>query len=81
MSVRLSVCLYRLSTDAAACGGLLLWARRAGDIDDSDGHPAATAPTSTAVSSKCWQCHAVRRRVMLNTHSYSIAVTAGPERV
>jgi len=48
-SVRPSVSLSNLSTAAAARGGLLLWARRAGD---SGGRPAPTAPSNTAVSNK-----------------------------
>jgi len=56
VSVRPSVRLSHLSTAAATCGGLLLWARRAGDIDrhrrrPCSGNGAAAARRSAAKAS------------------------------
>jgi len=60
-SVCLSVCpIYRPLQQRAA--GLLLWARRTGDIDRQ-----RRPPSSTAASSKCGQCHVVSWRRKLNT--------------
>jgi len=59
---------YRPLQQLAA--GLLLWARREGDIDrllHGSRRPAATAHSSIAVSSKGEQCHVSSRRRKLNT--------------
>ena len=57
-SVRLSVCLSHYSTAAAACGGFA--SRRYPSTALCAGHPAARG-RSTALSSKCGQCHVDRR--------------------
>ena len=72
-SVCLFVCLSQLSGAAASAVGLLLWARRAGDIDRlMHGRcPVATAQhahCSTALSSECEQCHVHSRRRKLNAN-------------
>ena len=68
-SVSLSVCPIRLPHAAAA--GLLLWARRPGDIDRLlHGRRAGGQQQprrNTTRSGKCGQCHVVRWHRKLNT--------------
>jgi len=62
VSVRLCVCsIYQPLQQHAA--GLLLVALTAADVEG----PAATSHSSTAVSSKCEQCHVYSRRRRLNS--------------
>jgi len=58
--------------------GLLLRATRAGDIDRL--LQQATAHSSTAVSSKCEQCHVVSRRKKLKEGRLVVIWTDNPER-
>ena len=64
-SVRLSVPAFGRHVHAAAAG-LLLWARRAGDVDRCMAGGQQQARRSTAHSGKCGQCHVVGRRRKLN---------------
>ena len=64
-SVRLSVPSIDRRMHAAAAG-LLLWARQAGDIDRQRRVAATERRSSTAISSRCEQCHVVSRRRKLN---------------
>jgi len=57
--------------------GLLLRAPRAGDIDRL--LQQATAHSSTAVSSKCEQCHVVSRRKKLKEGRLVVIWTDNPE--
>ena len=70
LSVRPSVCSicrrWRSETVPDAAAGLLLWARRAGDIDQQ--RRALGARQHGAACSRCEQWHVVSRRRMLNTN-------------
>jgi len=66
-SVRLSVCLSHPAPQPWHAMGLLLWAQWAGDIDWQ-----RRAPSSTAFSSKCEQCHVYSRHRRLNTYLYFV---------
>jgi len=74
---RPSVCLSHRSTAAAVAGGFALSALRTGDIVRQRRLPAALRTScrraqqqrrrSTALSSKCGQCHVDSRDTRLNT--------------
>ena len=64
--VRLSVCPFRLPLHAATAG-LLLRARRPGDIDRLLHGLRAGGQQQRRRSSKCGQCHVVSQRRKLNT--------------
>ena len=67
VSVRLSVCLSRRSTAAAACGGVCCWAPSRQEISiDSCRRTQQQLRRSTALSSQRGQCHVDNRGTRLN---------------